>query len=397
MSAEEQTTEPNQDAKPKRPTRHATIMRGVVTPIFGLLAVASIVLGVLNATIWKPSTEITASASITGSQYIITDPGVLDLLDQNTTLTVESRSSSGQTCVALGPAKDVTGWVGSDAYQRITGLSSWTTLSTERAGSGSGSSDSSSSDSDSSGSSDSSANATAEVAFKDSDLWTSVKCGTGSATLNVKKATGSTVAIVDLGEGNADATVKLNWVRSEVPDFAMPFYLSGGLLAIIAVLCASVFAMPPHKRRNKRVIEGVAHEVVEAGLSFAERAERAASGAVAPSYPASGDAAGRKRRRHASHRRGATPAVSEQSGTDESVAQSPTIIDPASRNLVADQQSAAPAASDQTGASPLPAVNTDAESTSVITPDELQAYFSRLAQEVNNSGDANGDGQEENR
>ena len=47
--------------KVERPTRHAMIMRGVVTPIFGLLAVAAIVLGVLNATIWKPSSEITAS------------------------------------------------------------------------------------------------------------------------------------------------------------------------------------------------------------------------------------------------------------------------------------------------------------------------------------------------
>ncbi len=44
------------------PTRHAKIMRGIVTPIFGLLAIACIVLGVLNATIWKPSAQVTASA-----------------------------------------------------------------------------------------------------------------------------------------------------------------------------------------------------------------------------------------------------------------------------------------------------------------------------------------------
>ena len=56
------------------PTRHAKIMRGIVTPIFGLLAIACIVLGVLNATIWKPSAQVTASASVTGSQYVVTDP-----------------------------------------------------------------------------------------------------------------------------------------------------------------------------------------------------------------------------------------------------------------------------------------------------------------------------------
>ena len=37
----------------------------------------------------------------------------------------------------------------------------------------------------------------------------------------------------------------------------------------------------------------------------------------------------------------------------------------------------------------------DNESTSVITPDELQAYFSRLAQEVNTGDDSADDGQEE--
>ena len=42
----------------------------------------------------------------------------------------------------------------------------------------------------------------------------------------------------------------------------MPFYLSGGLLAVLAVLCASVFAMPPHKRR-KRMVEGMASAVIE--------------------------------------------------------------------------------------------------------------------------------------
>lgn len=35
------------------PTRHAKIMRGIVTPIFGLLAIACVVFGVLNSTVWK--------------------------------------------------------------------------------------------------------------------------------------------------------------------------------------------------------------------------------------------------------------------------------------------------------------------------------------------------------
>lgn len=82
------------------PTRHAKIMRGIVTPIFGLLAVACIVLGVLNATIWKPSTQVTASAAVTGSQYVVTDPNVLQLVDDHVNISAKSRQTNPRTCAS---------------------------------------------------------------------------------------------------------------------------------------------------------------------------------------------------------------------------------------------------------------------------------------------------------
>lgn len=348
-----ESTEDAETQKSERPTHHAMIMRGVITPIFGLLAVAAIVLGVLNATIWKPSSEIAASANVTGSRYVVTDPGVLTLLDKNTAMTVRSSSSKDEVCVALASTKDAAGWVASEkSYQRISGLASWTELGVQK-GEPTKSKSGSSEDAN-------------NVAFKDSDMWTSVKCGNGSVTLDSKDPAASTVAVMDLGADNASATISMHWVRSEVPDFAMPFYLSGGLLAIIAVLCASVFAMPPHKRR-KRIVEGRA--VASTGPSFAEQVEQGIIG----NGPASDEVppAGRKRRRHAAHRRGSKKTAAPVESTE-----SPTIIDPASRNLVADQQS---------GEAGETEAITDTESTSVISPDELQAYFSRLAQEVNDS------------
>lgn len=389
----------NKDGEPKRaarPTRHAMIMRGIVTPIFGLLAVASVVLGILNATMWKPSSQITATSTITGSRYIVTDPGVLPLLDQTVTVTVNPASSSTQACVALGSAKDVAGWVASEtSYQRITGLASWSTLATQQGKSTSQTAAPDESDA---------------VAFKDSDMWSQVKCGKSSVTLTSTKTSDSTMAIIDLGQGGGSrgADVSMRWVRSQVPDFAMPFYLSGGLLAVVAVLCASVFAMPPHKRR-KRVVEGKA--TIHTDLSFAERAEQGLIGAKLPdSVPA------RKRHRHAAHRRGGKSAVEAQ----ESPVESPVIIDPAARNLVADQQAAGgepisaaevlgtESVAESGAASSDAAAETtfsapDDEATSVITNDELQAYFARLAQEVQNaneaaagagSGDDSGDNQQ---
>lgn len=202
-------------------------------------------------------------------------------------------------------------------------------------------------------------------------MWTAVKCGTGSVSLESKKTGASTVAIVDLGENATNAKVQLHWVRSEVPDFAMPFYLSGGLLAVLAVLCASVFAMPPHKRR-KRMVEGTASAVIE----------EEAPASIAVSGKPDG-ASRRNRRRHATNRR------SGRASSQSEATETPVIIDPSSRNLVADQQTGAESGA-ETGFSAG-----DNESTSVITPDELQAYFSRLAQEVNTGDDSADDGQEE--
>ena len=115
------------------PTRHAKIMRGIVTPIFGLLAIACIVLGVLNATIWKPSAQVTASASVTGSQYVVTDPNVLQLVDDRVTISAKSRDKSANVCIAIGSARDIAGWIAGSKYTRVTGLSDWSTLSTLKA------------------------------------------------------------------------------------------------------------------------------------------------------------------------------------------------------------------------------------------------------------------------
>ena len=73
----------------------------------------------------------------------------------------------------------------------------------------------------------------------------------------------------------------------------------------------------------------------------------------------------RKRRRHAGHR------ASGSENSQNEVAQ-PTIVDPGARNLVADQQNAAADGVEE---------NDDFEQTSVISQDELAAYFARLAQE----------------
>ena len=228
------------------PTRHAKIMRGIVTPIFGLLAIACVVFGVLNSTVWKPDNEITAAAPVNGSEYVVTDPNVLQLVDSRVNISAKSRDKKSNVCIAIGSARDVAGWIAGSKYMRVSGLSDWTTLSTMKVSA--------------QGTADNSQN---QVAFKDSDMWRTIKCNDGAVDMQVKGSNSNNaedvVALIDFGNRKGD-TVTLNWDRRNLPNFAMPLYLAGGLLAILAVLSASVFAMPPHKRRNKRafaMVEGV--------------------------------------------------------------------------------------------------------------------------------------------
>lgn len=352
------------------PTRHAKIMRGIVTPILGLLAVACIVLGVLNATMWKPSARITASSSVNGSRYVVTDPGVLSLIDKRVNITAKASDASANVCIVIGSARDVAGWIAGTPYTRITGLSDWSALSTQKAAA--------------QGTADQSDN---QVAVQDSDMWTKTSCGNGTANLQIKGTSTddgtNAVALIDFGDAK-NATVSLDWTRQTLPDFAMPLYFAGGLFVILAILAASVFAMPPHKRRHRAAaaVAGVGSEQgdSEAVSTWVKNAE------TSTSRNEKASTAKRKRRRHASHRSGARAQEPDD--------QQPTIIDPAARNLVADQQ--ANAVPSDGGATTDIAGNSDGEATSVISADELQAYFARLAQEqVRSNTDDGADGNDQ--
>lgn len=368
-----------QPRKHTKPTRRAWIMRGVVTPIFGLLAVACIVFGVLNSTVWKPSRNITATAQAHGTQYVVIDPGVLDLVDTAVTVSADNggtASSNGaesgtdasedsqnqqtsqdqqaqtepQVCMAVGSAKDVSGWLAGEPYVRVTGLSTWQALST--------------SEEQAKGTASASQN---QVAFADSDMWSQVECGGTSAAMHLNSAQPAQVMLIDFGTKTPNADLSMHWVRQRVPDFALPWYFGGGLCAVLAVLSASVFAMEPHTRRKKQA------ESAQAKPKAAKSADEPTIGAALAGTFAALKPRPKKSGVKGSARRGRHAGAAE----DESAQQqgAPTVVDPGARNIVAEHANRN--AGDETAEH-----SAEGETTSVISADELQAYFARLAQEV---------------
>ena len=297
-------------------------MRGVITPIFGLLAVTCIVLGVMNATVWKPSPHVDAQGRA-NTRYVVTDPGVLPLVDNRVSIRATSERTSGkaQVCMALTTAQDAAGWTAGQDVTRVKGLDDWETLDLSRGKTAA----------------KRAKDGADGVAFADSDMWRQVKCGGASTVMTIEADRPDLVLLVDTQPGAsadqqgtkasaAQSAVKLqlSWERSQLPDFAIPFYFSGGLLVIMAVLSATVFAMDPAKRRKK---QAASMKEQEPEVTVAQ----ALGSMVAPGL-------GKKRKSTGRHRRHAVEGSTQVPGSGTVPnGQAPQVIDPTARNMVANQ------------------------------------------------------------
>ncbi|MDO5687979.1 MAG: hypothetical protein Q4G29_01540 [Pseudoscardovia radai] len=243
-SEDSQTPENPEKAKPaSKPHRRTRIMRGVITPIFAVLALIALVFGILNSTVWKPQHDVAATASSVSTRYLATVPGALQLVDDTVTVKVSADNAGTQLCADVTDKATATAWLDGTAYTQVDGMKSWTELSTERTTAGTSGSDGA---------------AAASLSFEDADTWIGATCGTGSVTLGANTYSPQAVLIVAADAQSADGTqtasspytVQLEWHRASVPNYAMPFYVVALLFALLAVLAASVFAHESKKHRE---------------------------------------------------------------------------------------------------------------------------------------------------
>ena len=229
------------DSKSNASSKRVAIMRGVITPLFGVIAVISLIFGILNSTLWKPQHDISASTTQVSTQYLATIPGVLQLVDDSVTVDVKAEDPSTELCMEVSNQNDVSSWLDGAVYTQVSGMESWSALQTQQAKTG---------EADTAEGADS-------LSFKDSDLWTQATCDTGeisvdSLTYNPQDA----LIVVSDPEnpGMSDSAVKpytltLRWHRDSAPNYAMPFYAVALLFALLAVLAATVFSREHAGRR----------------------------------------------------------------------------------------------------------------------------------------------------
>lgn len=223
----------------------------------GLLGLVVIALAVASATLWRADDVLVARATATAG-LVVTDPGVLEL--GGDPVTVRAQVPAGAHVVlAVGRDTDVTGWVGSDPHQRVSGLSGWRTLrlaappssaapspagSTSPSASPSGSAAASSpsaTDADASAAPSSSASAAPAAAARPaadpsgSDMWVAQATGTGSAQLTWHAQDGRwSLLVAGIGaDGSAvNPTLEMSWPRVVSSPWLVPGLVVGGLLVL---------------------------------------------------------------------------------------------------------------------------------------------------------------------
>lgn len=436
-------------------TMRAKIMRGIVAPLFVALAIVSIVLGVLNSTIWKPDPVINAYGHIVGKRYIMTDPGVMNMVDNHVRIDVAVEGTHKPVCIASALAKDARGWVSGYPVQRITGLKDWNKLSSipqdaegdkDPNSNNDSSSNVSKSKSDSKDSASDASNKNKDVSFENSDLWEQRSCQAGIARLSVNlsdfiqsrsgvymhtesgkrdadgveasisQKSGRTnssdntsalrsqlskrVFLIDLGDNSKNAYIEMRWRRHSVPNFATPLYFIGALFIVMAVLSATLFSMAPHKRRNKRFVASRSGALE----SENKREEVSISEAFAGTFVELFGSR-RKKKSSGSHARHGAHARKGKRNNEISADKQDdlkySVVISADNSSLNSENNGASGASGASGTSGAKKSSENInphdfnDETKVISRDELQSYFARFAQETYEDSNTDFSGEEE--
>ncbi len=279
-----------------------------LTAVLGLLVVA---LAVCSATVWRPSS--TAQATLPGTtelHYVVTQPGVLGLVDSDVTITATAVNPDEKVSIVIGHSADVQAWLAQDPYLSVTGLSDWTALAstevtqrcetpetsatpapeaTEGATAGQTAAPSATPSPSATPGADATASgtATAQPPAVDengcttlrnsgadptgSDLWVTSASDIGQTTLSLDAADSDLVALVSTDGSSAAPRVALSWPRNVSTPWLIPGLVVGALLILLGVFGFLVDVQTRHAeaRRRARAAERAARIAAADGVSTA--------------------------------------------------------------------------------------------------------------------------------
>ncbi|MFP5346702.1 MAG: hypothetical protein ACLGIA_06725 [Actinomycetes bacterium] len=207
-------------------------MRRLLVALLAVLGLAALLVGIGLRTIWRPSDEVSATASLPQPGVVVTTaPGLLEARPGPVTVTARAKDG-GPVVLAVGREGDVKSFVQGATGTTLTGFGAdkpeqLTSAALQPGAHG----------------------APAEgtpAPLPDpatSDLWVQREVGTGSARLVYEQPNGRWL-LVAAGNGSSPApdTVTLAWPRQASTPWSLPLLVAGVVLLIVAAVDAAVLA-----------------------------------------------------------------------------------------------------------------------------------------------------------
>ena len=273
------------------------MIRRIVSVIATILGLVVIALAVCSATIWRPSTTVQATLAQTPDQhYVLTEPGVLGLVDPSVTITA---TAEGQPVfLAVAYTVDAKAWLADDPYLSVTGLTDWNTLSatpvTERCETADPASaaptQTASPGADATAATRAPTGAATDGATADStgsggacttladsnadpsqaDLWLKTASGQGTVTLDNVVEPGTVLLAATDGSGPAPR-ITLSWPHAVSTPWLVPGIIAGGLLLLVGVfgLLIDIQMRRADSQRRQRAAERAARLATADSVSTA--------------------------------------------------------------------------------------------------------------------------------
>ena len=273
------------------------MIRRIVSVIATILGLVVIALAVCSATIWRPSATVQATLTQTPDQhYVLTEPGVLGLVDPSVTITA---TAEGQPVfLAVAYTVDAKAWLADDPYLSVTGLTDWNTLSatpvtercetadpasaapTQTASPGAdataatqaptgGATDGATADSTGSGGACTTL-ADSNADPSQADLWLKTASGQGTVTLDNVVEPGTVLLAATDGSGPAPR-ITLSWPHAVSTPWLVPGIIAGGLLLLVGVfgLLIDIQMRRADSQRRQRAAERAARLATADSVSTA--------------------------------------------------------------------------------------------------------------------------------
>ena len=204
---------------------------GIALAALGLIvAVVGIIIGVVD------KTESTATAVAEGGSapYVYTAPGVLELGAETVKVKVAGSGNASVT-LAFGTSDDVESWVKGLPATKITGLTNWKTLKTEKAKGG---------------------NAKGAPTLADSDMWIEKKTEKGAVEeqYRIDENNAGSISLIATSSDGKAPTVSLTWDRNLKPFNNIPIVVVGLLMALVG---AALLALDHQDRLQKAEREAI--------------------------------------------------------------------------------------------------------------------------------------------